>query len=150
MTTHPWADSGDSRTAQSPSADTTEALGQDLGHVLPPDAVVSLTGPLGCGKTVLTRGIARSLGVQDVITSPTFVIVAEYGGHVPFYHMDLYRLTSTEDLENLGFLDIVSSPGVCVIEWGERAAELLPRDSIHVVMEILRSSERRITVSGLP
>jgi len=87
--------------------------------------------------------------VRDTITSPTFVIVAEYGGLVPFYHMDLYRLTTTEDLENLGFLDIVSSPGVCVIEWGERAAELLPRDSIHVVMEILRSSERQITVSGL-
>ena len=149
MTTPQWDDVSGGRAARSGSPEHTERLGFDLGHLLPAGAVVSLTGPLGSGKTVIARGLARALGVVETITSPTFVISAEYSAPRPLVHMDLYRLRSVEELEDLGFQEIVESPGVCVIEWGERAGEMLPEDCVIVEIEILPDLSRRITVRGL-
>ena len=102
----------------------TEALGEALGRVLPPGSVVAYTGGLGAGKTAFTRGLARGLGVQDRVTSPTFTIVNEYeGGRLPLFHFDWYRLSDAEELFDIGWEDYLSRGGVCAVEWSENAPE---------------------------
>jgi tRNA threonylcarbamoyladenosine biosynthesis protein TsaE len=89
-------------------------------------ALVLLTGPLGAGKTVLAKGIARSLGIPDPLISPTYTIIAEYrSGRVPLYHVDLYRIEGTEQMENLGIEDILRGDAVVLVEWGEKLAPAL-------------------------
>ncbi|MCI9579756.1 MAG: tRNA (adenosine(37)-N6)-threonylcarbamoyltransferase complex ATPase subunit type 1 TsaE [Oscillospiraceae bacterium] len=102
----------------------TEALGEALGRVLPPGSVVAYTGGLGAGKTAFTRGLARGLGVQDRVTSPTYTIVNEYeGGRLPLFHFDWYRLSDAEELFDIGWEDYLSRGGVCAVEWSENAPE---------------------------
>ena len=102
----------------------TEALGEALGRVLPPGSVVAYTGGLGAGKTAFTRGLARGLGIQDRVTSPTFTIVNEYeGGRLPLFHFDWYRLSDAEELFDIGWEDYLSRGGVCAVEWSENAPE---------------------------
>ena len=91
----------------------TEALGEALGRVLPPGSVVAYTGGLGAGKTAVTRGLARGLGIQDRVTSPTYTIVNEYeGGRLPLFHFDWYRLSDAEELFDIGWEDYLSRGGV--------------------------------------
>ena len=102
----------------------TEALGEALGRVLPPGSVVAYTGGLGAGKTAFTRGLARGLGVQDRVTSPTYTIVNEYeGGRLPLFHFDWYRLSDAEELFDIGWEDYLCRGGVCAVEWSENAPE---------------------------
>ena len=102
----------------------TEALGEALGRVLPPGSVLAYTGGLGAGKTAFTRGLARGLGVQDRVTSPTYTIVNEYeGGRLPLFHFDWYRLSDAEELFDIGWEDYLSRGGVCAVEWSENAPE---------------------------
>lgn len=102
----------------------TEALGEALGRVLPPGSVVAYTGGLGAGKTAFTRGLARGLGIQDRVTSPTYTIVNEYeGGRLPLFHFDWYRLSDAEELFDIGWEDYLSRGGVCAVEWSENAPE---------------------------
>lgn len=102
----------------------TEALGEALGRVLPPGSVVAYTGGLGAGKTAFTRGLARGLGIQDRVTSPTYTIVNEYeGGRLPLFHFDWYRLSDAEELFDIGWEDYLSRGGVCAVEWSEKAPE---------------------------
>lgn len=104
----------------------TEALGEALGRVLPPGSVVAYTGGLGAGKTAFTRGLARGLGIQDRVTSPTYTIVNEYeGGRLPLFHFDWYRLSDAEELFDIGWEDYLSRGGVCAVEWSENALEAL-------------------------
>ena len=104
----------------------TEALGEALGRILPPGSVVAYTGGLGAGKTAFTRGLARGLGIQDRITSPTYTIVNEYeGGRLPLFHFDWYRLEDGEELFEIGWEDYLSRGGVCAVEWSENAPEVL-------------------------
>ena len=79
-----------------------EALGREIGETCVPGTVISLRGSLGAGKTVFAKGVARSLGIQEAIVSPTFTLVQEYDGRIPMYHMDLYRITSEEDFQMIG------------------------------------------------
>jgi tRNA threonylcarbamoyladenosine biosynthesis protein TsaE len=112
-----------------------EALGQALsaGHVERLPAVIALRGPLGAGKTRFVRGLARGLGAQGTVRSPTFTLIHEHRGTVPLYHVDLYRL-GANDVEGLGLEELVDARAVTAIEWPDAAGEILPAD--HVRIEI--------------
>ena len=129
----------------------TEALGQRLTAVLFPGAVVAYEGGLGMGKTAFTRGLARGLGYNGRVTSPTFTIVNEYeGGRLPLFHFDMYRLDNADALVAIGWEDYLDRGGVCAVEWSERAEDALPEDTLYV--SIRRHPEndnwRIITIQG--
>jgi tRNA threonylcarbamoyl adenosine modification protein YjeE len=108
-------------TRVSGGASETERLGILLGELLASGDVVLLEGDLGTGKTAFTKGIGRGLKVSQTINSPTFTILKEYSGRLPFYHFDLYRIERPEEFSWLGFDDYFAGDGVCVVEWAERA-----------------------------
>lgn len=118
------------------SAEETKALGVALGNYLEPGDVLVLTGDLGAGKTQLTKGIARALGIEAEITSPTFAIEAIYEGtKMPLYHLDLYRLDSPDQLGDAGVWDVLGGDGVCVLEWGEQFLDELGDERLDVIIE---------------
>lgn len=132
------------------SPEQTIRLGEILGGMLPAGSCVALVGDLGSGKTVLAKGIARGLGVADEgeVTSPSFVLVNEYRGRVPIFHLDLYRLTSKDEVEALGWDEIVSGPAVILVEWAEKIPSLLPGERTEVLLEWAGTNERRVTFIG--
>jgi len=105
---------------ESRSAEETQALGERFGRSLQPGDIVLLFGGLGAGKTTFTQGIARALGHDDFIRSPTFTLVNEYAGKVPIYHIDLYRLDDSEAIRALGIEEYLYGDGVTIIEWAEK------------------------------
>lgn len=109
----------------------TLALGRRLGEAAEPGDVVLLEGALGAGKTVLVKGLAAGLGVDDEVVSPTFVLVRQYVGRLPLVHADLYRVGSRPEVEALGLLDL-SEDGVLVVEWADRAPWLAPSGAIRL------------------
>ena len=121
-------------------------LGQILGEMLFGGAFVALAGGLGAGKTVLAKGIARGVGVADEreVTSPSFVLVNEYRGRVPVFHVDLYRLESPAEVEGIGWDDFTSGPGIALVEWADRAENHLPRERIDVYLEWVGEEKRRL------
>ena len=129
----------------------TEALGGRLADRLTPGAVVAFTGDLGAGKTAFTRGMARGLGVEDRVTSPTFTIVNEYeGGRLSLFHFDMYRLSSSNELFDIGWEDYLSRGGVCAVEWSENVADALEEGAVFV--NICRGNledQRIITIKGV-
>ena len=126
----------------------TEALGQRLTAVLFPGAVVAYEGGLGMGKTAFTRGLARGLGYNGRVTSPTFTIVNEYeGGRLPLFHFDMYRLDNADALFDIGWEDYLDRGGVCAVEWSENVAEAM-EEAITVTIEKLGENTRRITIEG--
>ena len=136
------------------SPDETQALGQTLGATLKPGAVVAFRGDLGSGKTCMIQGICQAFQVHDYVTSPTFILINEYGGKraerpVPIYHFDLYRLNGEEDLEALGAEEYFYGDGVCLVEWAERAGKLLPGNRVDVALEYGGDSLRQITVEQM-
>lgn len=135
------------------AADTID-IGKRVALSLSPGTVVGLEGPLGAGKTTLVKGIARALGVVEEVTSPTFTLISEYpavlgGRPVPLYHIDLYRIAHTGELEDLGLDEILAGPGLAVIEWSEKAAAFLPEDSIRVSIGIGLDGARRVEITGV-
>ena len=126
----------------------TEKVGESLGKVLTPGAVIAYRGDLGAGKTAFTRGLARGLGCTEQVTSPTYTIVNEYlSGRMPLFHFDMYRLRSADDLFDIGWDDYLERGGVCAVEWSENVMEAL-EDPITVTMEKLGEDTRRITIAG--
>jgi len=125
-------------------------LGRIGGELLRPGSVVALMGDLGTGKTVFAKGVAQGLGVADdqEITSPSFVLVNEYSGRFPVYHVDLYRLHHTREVEDLGWEELISSPGVTLIEWAEKVLPLLPPERMEVHFEWVNAWERNLTLVG--
>lgn len=123
-------------TVSSRSPEETRILGAALAPVMVPGDVVSLSGDLGAGKTVFVQGLARALGVDSPVTSPTFTIVHEYRGRYPIVHLDVYRLDSFQEMLDLGYEELLDPEAVLVIEWGDAVAPLLPRRFLEV--EILR------------
>ena len=128
--------------------EATVRLGQSIGARLQPGAVVSLIGELGSGKTTLVKGIARSLGVEEEVTSPSFTIMSVYQGRTVLYHVDLYRINDADELDYLGLEDVLAGRGVCVIEWGEKAEEILPEARVEVRLRMLANGAREIKVRG--
>ena len=132
------------------SPQKTEALGQKLGQMLPAGTVIAYRGDLGAGKTAFTRGLARGLGIQDPVTSPTYTIVNEYlGGRVPLFHFDMYRLHSADDLFDIGWDDYLERQGICAVEWSENVAEAL-EDPLVVTICKTGEESRKITLEGGP
>jgi tRNA threonylcarbamoyladenosine biosynthesis protein TsaE len=118
------------------SAAETDALGARLAPLLRAGDVVVLTGDLGAGKTVLTQGIARGLGVTEPVVSPTFTIVREYEGNLPLQHVDVYRLDHLQEAIDVGLPELLDDESVTVIEWGEAIGALLPADRLEVVLRM--------------
>lgn len=129
----------------------TEALGARLAAALDPGAVVAFTGDLGAGKTAFVRGMARGLGIPHQITSPTFTIVNEYeDGRLPLFHFDMYRLSSADELFDIGWEDYLARNGVCAVEWSENIEDALDPGTIRV--DIRRGdtdSQRHIAITGV-
>ena len=131
------------------SPEQTWKIGEMLGRKLAPGDTVCLYGDLGAGKTSFSYGIALGLEVKEqYITSPTFTFVNEYQGRVPLYHLDLYRLKGADELEGIGFEEYLDSDGVTVIEWAERAEDVLPEDCLSVYLTYLTESSREIGFLG--
>jgi tRNA threonylcarbamoyladenosine biosynthesis protein TsaE len=128
----------------------TRRLGEIIGRNLDQGDIVALIGDLGSGKTCMTKGMAKSLGVSDQyeITSPTFTIINEYPGIVTFWHVDAYRLESSRDIIDAGFEDFFSSGGVVVIEWAEKILDILPRNALFISFEYVDETTRVVRISG--
>ena len=126
----------------------TEAVGAALGKILKPGTVIAYRGDLGAGKTAFTRGLAKGLGADDMVTSPTYTIVNEYlGGRMPLFHFDMYRLASSDDLWDIGWEDYLERGGVCAVEWSENVADAM-EDPISITIEKLGEDTRRICLEG--
>ncbi len=130
------------------SPEETFTLGEKLGRALPPGSVIALEGALGSGQTVLTKGIARALGITEPVTSPTYTLIAEYDAPVPLCHLDLYRIDGEEEFENLGAEELFRGNGLSVIEWSERAGDALPSRTVNIRIYIESEGARRITAEG--
>jgi len=120
--------------------------GEKLGRTLASGDVVALRGKLGAGKTAFTRGIAKGLGIDGSVSSPTFTIVNEYLGSTPLFHFDMYRLESAGELFDIGWDDYLERGGVCVVEWSENAPGAFPPGTIVVNIENLGGDARRIEI----
>lgn len=132
-------------------AEDTFRIGEMIGKKAGAGMVFCLDGELGTGKTVLSKGIAKGLGIAEPVSSPTFTILQEYcDGRLPLYHFDVYRLGEPEEMEELGYEDYFYGEGVCLVEWSSRIAELLPEDAVFITIEKDLSkglSYRRITLA---
>ena len=133
------------------SREETEALGARLADALTGGRVVAFTGDLGAGKTAFVSGMAKALGVEERVTSPTFTIVNEYeGSGLPLFHFDMYRLEGAEDLFDIGWEDYLDRGGVCAVEWSENVEEAIENDAVRV--SIVRGDgddDRVITIEGV-
>ena len=124
--------------------DDTRALGLRIAEALESGDVVALIGDLGTGKTALTKYIAEGLGVAEEIISPTFTIVKEYrSGRLPLYHFDVYRLGSGEELLDIGAEEMLDGDGVCVIEWADIVADVLPEEALAIRLEYAANEGER-------
>ena len=130
------------------SPSETEAVGAALARVLQPGTIIAYRGDLGAGKTAFTRGLARGLGVQEGVTSPTYTIVNEYlGGRMPLFHFDMYRLGSEDELFDIGWDDYLDRGGVCAVEWSENVWGAM-EDAVVVTITRLDENTRKIEIEG--
>ena len=128
----------------------TFLIGKIIGQTLMGKDVVALVGDLGTGKTCLTQGIARGLGVPDEyqITSPSFTLINEYQGRVMLYHFDLYRISRAREIDDMGYEEYLFGEGVSVVEWADRVEDILPDDALFVSINYTDEEERNIIISG--
>ncbi len=132
----------------SKSIEETIHIGETLAKSLKPGDVVALVGNLGSGKTVLTKGIAKGLGVKNVryVNSPTFVIIKEYSAGIPLYHLDVYRLNDLAMLDAETYEEYFYGKGVTVIEWADKIREILPKKYTEVRLSVVGEGKRRIDI----
>ena len=136
-------------TLRSLGPEETKTIGRKLGKLLRSGEVVCLYGELGAGKTCLVQGLAQGLKVrEEEIKSPTFVLIREYEGELPVYHFDLFRLSNSQELEELGYEEYFYGRGVTLIEWADRLGECLPSRRIDINLSIIGEQERHIEVSS--
>ncbi|MGG6314533.1 tRNA (adenosine(37)-N6)-threonylcarbamoyltransferase complex ATPase subunit type 1 TsaE [Paenibacillus macerans] len=127
--------------------DGTEKLAASLAALAQPGTVIALDGDLGAGKTAFSQLFAKHLGVKDTVNSPTFTLIKEYEGRLPFYHMDVYRL-SLEEADELGLDEYFYGSGVSLVEWASLIDELLPGDLLHIYVETVSPTARRMHIKG--
>jgi tRNA threonylcarbamoyladenosine biosynthesis protein TsaE len=128
------------------SPEQTQHLGTQLGKLAMGGDVFLLTGELGSGKTCLTQGIAWGLDVEEQAFSPTFILVREYRGRLPLYHIDLYRLDRIEEIIDLELEQYFNDERVCVVEWAEKGKEVLPHENLLIKLEYTSPTDRLITL----
>ena len=133
------------------SAGETFNLGRQIGEEAEPGQVYALLGDLGVGKTVLIQGVAKGLGIDEPVNSPTFTIVQVYeSGRLPFYHFDVYRIGDIEEMDEIGYEDYFYGNGVCFVEWANLVEEIMPKETIKITIEkdLTKGFDyRRITIS---
>lgn len=118
------------------SPEDTFGVGERLAKEARPGDIYTLEGDLGVGKTIFTKGVARGLGIDEPVTSPTFTILQEYdSGRLPLYHFDVYRIGDPEEMEEIGYEDYFYGQGICLIEWASRIEELIPAEAIRVCID---------------
>jgi tRNA threonylcarbamoyladenosine biosynthesis protein TsaE len=137
------------RHLSSPDPTATSALGAALAVAARPGDVICLWGELGAGKTHLAKAFGAGLGVTDTITSPSFILMAEYAGRLPLFHIDLYRLPDAADALAGGLIDDRQSAGVTLVEWPDRLGPALPTERLDVVIEDTGDDTRSITVRAV-
>lgn len=132
----------------SPTSDTTRAIGKTIGRYLKGREIICLYGELGTGKTCLTQGIAQGMGVKDPgrVKSPSFILVREYKGTHSLYHIDLFRLSEPQELEELGYEEYLYGEGVAVIEWADRMGQYLPMVRIDISLSYKERGRRGISI----
>lgn len=136
-------------TIKTASVKETIAIGKTLGKLMSPGDVIYLTGELGAGKTCFVKGIAEGLGIRGKdITSPTFIIINEYKGKIPLYHIDLYRIGVIDDLRDIGMEELVYGKGVTAIEWAERIKDVLPDERLDVTLKWVDDNTRTIEMNA--
>ena len=132
------------------SPDETFFLGERLAALAEPGDVFAVSGELGVGKTVLARGVAHGLGVAGPVRSPTFTLINEYQGRLPFYHLDVYRLSGPPETADLGCEEYFYDAGVTLVEWAEKVAEILPPERLEIRMEVVPGEENAREITLLP
>ncbi len=132
------------------SADDTQSLAAALVDAVDDRDLVVLAGEVGSGKTTFTQGFGRALGVAEPITSPTFILMRTYDGRIPLHHVDIYRIDYLQEVVDLGLLELLDEGGVALMEWGDMAAPVLPRDFLEVRLEIDEADDnvRHIRLRG--
>jgi tRNA threonylcarbamoyladenosine biosynthesis protein TsaE len=128
------------------SAGETREVGEAIASTLGPGDTVILTGELGAGKTTFVQGVARGLGIEEQVSSPTFTLVKEYRGILDLAHVDVYRLERVQDVVDLGLEELAGGRGVCLVEWGDAIEELLPEDRLRVELTTAGPEEDRRTI----
>ena len=128
----------------------TEALGEMFGKSVPDGSVIAMYGDLGAGKTAFVRGMAKGMGLNCRVSSPTFTIVNEYLGVRSLIHFDMYRLGSADELFDIGWEDYLSRGAICAVEWSENVEDAFFGDEYNVTIEKTGDSSRKITISGGP
>jgi tRNA threonylcarbamoyladenosine biosynthesis protein TsaE len=141
--------SDDGLTIEIDSEAETDTLGRALAAVSGPNTVIGLVGTLGAGKTRLVKSIAEALGVEPgAVSSPTFVLIHEYEGRIPVYHFDAYRLGGPGPFETLGAMDYWEAGGVCLVEWADLVAGLLPPETLWVTIKSTGETTRTLQITG--
>lgn len=136
------------------NSDETLKLGEIIGKSLIPGSIIALVGDLGAGKTVLVKGIAKGLGIDEEPNSPTYVIMNSYEGRIPLYHFDLYRVSSEDELFGIGYDEFFFGDGVTAVEWADRVQGIFPEDTIKIEITIPESESedsettRNIAIEG--
>ena len=129
------------------SAEETEKIGFEFAKTLSRGDCLAMKGDLGAGKTAFVRGMAKYLCPKVRVQSPTYTIVNSYGGKIPLYHFDMYRIDGEESLYSTGFFDYLDAGGICAVEWSEKIEDFLPDDRYTVTIEKTGEETREITVS---
>lgn len=134
----------------SKSPEETLEIGRRIGSHCKAGTVISLRGSLGAGKTVIAKGVAEALGITEAIVSPTFTLIQEYQGtKLRMYHMDLYRLSGTDEFEMIGGEEMLYGKAVVLIEWSEKIEDMLPKGTVYIDLAIKENQDRVITIKGM-
>lgn len=136
--------------ARTKSPEDTQSFAAALSQAMQPRDLVLLVGEMGAGKTTFTQGFGRALGIEEPITSPTFVLLRSYQARLPLHHVDLYRIEQLQEVIDLGVLELLDEGGVALVEWGDLATPVLPRDYLEIHLEAVEDEQsRRFRLDGV-